>query len=330
MTDPSLFPPSLPVMDTVRHAPGGREWIARLPSAVRELRDRWELRLGAPYHGGSCSWVAPARRADGTAAVLKVTWPHLEARPEGEVLRLWAGRGAVLLYEHEPWLYALLLERCEPGTELGAAGGVPAEERLVLGAEVLRRLWEQGPPERRREVPSVQALSEVTAEWADLLEERAARLAGPAGLDVGLCALAAQLLRGLPLDAPRHAVLHGDFNPGNLLAAAREPWLAIDAKPLFGDTAFDPWRLIEQIDDPFAHPDPLRVLARRTALVADAAGEDVARVRAWSLARHVEFALWTAGRDGADAHSGDGQGGALRKAVRLMGQARILAGLAGL
>jgi streptomycin 6-kinase len=330
VADASLFPPSLPVLTDMRRTASGREWLGRLPALVSEFSERWELRLGAPYHGGSCSWVAPAVRADGTRAVLKVTWPHREARPEGEVLKLWAGRGSVLVYEHDPERYALLLERCEPGTELRRAGEIPAEERLLLAAGVLRRLWEAGQHHEAASAgPHVERISDVAADWAELAEERVARYDWPAGVDTGLFALGAQLLRELPLmgcpqargaeGKVRETVVHGDFNPGNLLAGEREPWLAIDTKPMYGDPAFDPWPLIQQTDDPFARPEPHRVLARRTALVADALGVDLARMRAWCVARLVEFLLWSV--------DGDGD---LTEGARLAGQVRILADVAKL
>ncbi|OEV12132.1 aminoglycoside phosphotransferase family protein [Streptomyces nanshensis] len=327
MTDPSLFPPSLPVLNGMRRTASGREWLEQLPALVEEFRDRWELRLGTPYHGGSCSWVAPALRTDGTPAVLKVTWPHREARPEGEVLRRWNGRGSVLVHEHDPQRYALLLERCEPGTELCAAAELPPEERLLLGAGVLRRLWDADPDEAVGEgrPPSVERLSALCDDWALRTEERVARHPWPAGVDTGLFLLGAELLRELPRGASRETVLHGDFNPGNLLAAEREPWLAIDTKPLVGDPAFDPWPLIQQIDDPFTHPDPRRVLADRTALVADATGTDVARVRAWAVARLVDFLLYHLDGDGELSDSGR-----MSESGRRSEQVRTLAGLAGL
>jgi streptomycin 6-kinase len=63
---------------------------------------------------------------------------------------------------------------------------------------------------------------------------------------------------------------------------------------MIGDPGYDPWPLLAQIDEPFAHPDPLCVLAERFTLVADVVGEDVRRLAAWALAREVESALWAA------------------------------------
>lgn len=166
---------------------------------------------------------------------------------------------------------------------------------------------------------SVERLSAVADGWADRAGERAARHVWPAGADTGLLTLGAELLRELPRTAEAETILHGDFNPGNLLAAEREPWLAIDTKPMYGDPAFDPWPLIQQIDDPFARPGPHRVLARRTALVAGELGVDVTRLRTWAVARLVEFLLWSL----------DGNGD-LPEAVRKLGQVRMLADLARL
>jgi streptomycin 6-kinase len=107
--------------------------------------------------------------------------------------------------------------------------------------------------------------------------------------------------------------VHGDFNPGNVLSADREPWLAIDAKPMIGDPGYDPSPLLLQVDDPLKHPEP--VLQTRFRLFADAVGEPIVRLVAWSVAREVEAALWYASRDEID----DG--------IRTMGNARTLADL---
>ncbi|MFF9479845.1 aminoglycoside phosphotransferase family protein [Streptomyces sp. NPDC014733] len=304
------FPPGPTTLRTARRTAGGRAWLARLPGLVRTAEERWGLRLGAPYDGGSCSWVAPAELPDGTPAVLKVGLPHREADGEAPALRAWAGEGAVRLLDHDPALGALLIERCAPGTPLTAAP-LPPEERLTLAAGVLRALWEAPRPADGGPEPMVA----VCDEWAALVEERAARLR--TGYDAGLVASGARLLRTLPRGARRTVVVHGDANPGNLLAARRRPWLAIDPKPMTGDPAYDPWPLLTQIDDPFAHPDPGPVLHARARLLGAALDEDPARLLAWAAARGVESALHEA------AH-GDVAGGAdeLRRA-------RVAADLAG-
>jgi streptomycin 6-kinase len=120
------------------------------------------------------------------------------------------------------------------------------------------------------------------------------------GYDPGLFALGVQLLRSLPGSADRTVVLHGDFNPGNVLSSGAR-WLAIDPKPMTGDPAYDPWPLLEQIDDPL--PQPTQILRDRVDLVAGALGLDPGRIVQWSIARRVETALWA-------AHHGDGPGGA--------------------
>ena len=57
--------------------------------------------------------------------VLKISFPHDEARHEAAALRAWHGHGVPrLLGAHEDdW--ALLLERIEPGTPLSRAPGSP-------------------------------------------------------------------------------------------------------------------------------------------------------------------------------------------------------------
>ncbi|MFF3560729.1 aminoglycoside phosphotransferase family protein [Streptomyces sp. NPDC002574] len=309
---PVTISASLPFVRSVNGLPGGAQWLARLPALIEAVRERWELRLGRPFGGGSCSWAAEAWLPDGEPTVLKVGWPHPEAEGEAAALRLWDGRGAVRVHRHDAGRHALLLERCAPGGGLGEADALTAEERLLTGAGVLAELWQA----RASVDGGFDRLADVTAGWAVLVEERMARHRPP--FDPGLVALGVRLLRELPGSAAREVVVHGDFNPGNVLAATRRPWLAIDPKPMTGDPAYDPWPLLEQIDDPFALPAPGRVLAERFALVGDTLGEDASRLAAWAVARRVETALWLT----EHGHLGDGVG-AMREARTLAELARL-------
>jgi streptomycin 6-kinase len=110
--------------------------------------------------------------------------------------------------------------------------------------------------------------------------------AAPGALDPGLARDAAELFAALPRSADRQVLLCTDLHAGNVLSAAREPWLVIDPKPYVGDPCYDvlqhalncPERLVA---DPAG-------LARRLAALADL---DADRVRHWLFARCIIEAL---------------------------------------
>lgn len=283
------IPDDLPVVREQRTHEEGRVWLARLPGLLAAAAERWDLELGPPFRAGSAAWAGPARRrSDGTECVLKLTLPHREARFEGDGLLRWDGDGAVRLLAQEPEEYALVVERCRPGTDLHR-DPAPTEDRLVVGAELLRRLWSAPVPDGRDGAP-FERVADVCAEWAGLVRARMAGLR-PA-IDPGLVELGASLLESLPATATRSVLVHGDFNPTNILRAERDPWLAIDAKPMVGDPGYDPWPLVGQVGEPI----PDARLGPHFAIVADVVGEPVERLLAWAVARTVESALWNASR----------------------------------
>ncbi|HWR86490.1 MAG TPA: aminoglycoside phosphotransferase family protein, partial [Rhodoglobus sp.] len=90
----------------------------------------------------------------------------------------------------------------------------------------------------------------------------------------------------LATPAPR-TLLHGDFNPGNVLEAGGR-WRIIDPKPMLGDPAFDLPPMLDQVGDPWRRPDPERVLADRVAALPD----DPMRVARWAFARAALDVSW--------------------------------------
>ncbi|WP_213283223.1 aminoglycoside phosphotransferase family protein [Cellulomonas hominis] len=282
---PGRVEPAVPpaLLTGAGRTPEGAAWLATLPSLVTRALRRWDLTAGAPFPSGSASWCAPVTR-DGADLVLKISFPHDEARDEAAVLAAWDGRGAVRLVDHDGPDWALLLERVRPGTPMRAVR-TPVVRRLAEAADVLRVLHEAPAPAR------LPRLTAVAASWADLAAERADR-AARAGLrlDAGLLRAADDVLRAPA--AAREVTLHGDGNPGNLLADRAGGWRAIDPKALRGDPAYDPWPLLEQVGDPWRSADPVRTLRERLLLVAERAGLDPAAAAGWALARGTEAALW--------------------------------------
>jgi streptomycin 6-kinase len=282
------FRPDLPLFASLSATAEGRAWLAGLPALVAAVEDEWDVRTGEPFGGGVGGWTAPATTADGHDAVLKLSFPHREARHEAAGLALWQGRGAVRLLRSDPDRWALLLERCRPGTPLVHAG-LPADEALEVAAASLTGLWSVPPPVDH----PFELVDDVCAEWATMVRQRMDEVRPP--YDAGLVALGASLLDELPATATRRVVVHGDFNPGNVLAAEREPWLAIDPKPMVGDPGYDPWPMVMQVR-PEPPPTEQATLRDRAQRVAALVGEPADRVLAWIVARTVESALWHASR----------------------------------
>jgi streptomycin 6-kinase len=244
-------------------------WLRRLPGALADLERRWALTLGAPFDHEevSCAWVAPAVRADGTAVVLKVGLPHMEAEHEIEGLRFWNGDATVRLLDADTTVGAMLLERCQPGTELRAASD--AEQDRVI-AQLLRRMW------RRPAAPHpFRALSVMTACWATETLAAADDWSDPELVREGLA-----LFRDLSVCADDDVLLATDLHAGNVLRAGREPWLAIDPKPFIGDRAYDATQHLLNCQ-PRLRADPRGTIQR----FADLLGVDGERVRLWTFAR---------------------------------------------
>lgn len=255
---------------------GRRRWLDRLPGTISDLSRRWKLQVGEVFQpGGVTAWVAPAVTAAGQHLVIKLVWPHPEAAHEADALRLWAGRGAVLLHAAEDLGHtlALLFERCNPGVPLS---GLPEPDQDHVIARLLGQLWLEPPANR-----SFRPLEEMCKQWAAEFETKTTGRTPP--VDPGLARMAMQLFRHLPTTSPRTVVLSTDLHAGNVLAAEREPWLAIDPKPYVGDPTYDV--LQHMLNCPARlKSDPINLINR----VAYLAGLEAERTRLWLFARCVQ------------------------------------------
>lgn len=286
MPVPDAFGSETAVFRSLGGTADERAWLDRLPALVTEFERRWKVETSRPYESGSASWTAPAVMADGTPAVLKVGFPHREARGESTGLRLWGGEGAPLLHVAEPDHYAMLIERCDPGQSLAEADlGITAG--LTAATQVLRKLWLVPPVGH-----GLERLEDVCAEWAAGVRER--QLALRTGFDPGVVTRGAELLESLPASATDEVIVHGDANPTNFLTSRRQPWLAIDSKPMVGDPAYDLAPLVLQLGSPLEQQRPERVVRDRFQMAAELVDQPAERLLAWSVARSVESALWYA------------------------------------
>jgi streptomycin 6-kinase len=252
-----------------QQTPERSDWLARLPDAIRELRERWSLTIGAPFDSNevSCAWVAPVALADGTPAVLKIAMPHMEGEHEIEGLRFWNGDPTVRLLDAKDNLGAMLLERCTPGTHLRTA---PEAEQDVVIAGLLRRLW------RSPTTPhSFRSLSVMLQYWSEETLSQREQWPDPRLVREGL-----HLFTELPRTAMEDVLLGTDVHAGNILRAQREPWLVIDPKPFVGDPAYDATQHLLNCLERLCS-NPVDTIHRFAHLL----GVDAERLRLWTFAR---------------------------------------------
>ena len=269
-----------------QHGEAGRVWLSRLPGLVERCAERWALRVGPPFQALSYNYAAPAERPGGERLVLKVGVPGAELLSEMEALRLFDGRGAVRLLDADAEWGALLLERVEPGARLVALCDEDDGAATAAAGGVMKKLW--------RPVPAAHSFP-TAADWGRGLRRLREHFGGGTGpFPRRLVEEAETLFAELLASAAGPVLTHGDLHHGNVLAAARDPWLAIDPKGLIAEPAYEVGALLRNpMPRLLRWPRPVRVTERRIAQLSDELGFERARVRGWGLAQAVLSAWWS-------------------------------------
>jgi streptomycin 6-kinase len=250
-------------------------WLERVPDLVEECVDEWGLGLGEPYELGAAGYAVRAELPDGRPAVLKLIYPHRESEHEADALALLDGDGAVQLLARDDDRAAMLLERCEPGTTLAAAGPEVALDVLIA---LSPRLWvEAGEPFHTLEDEAAWWLGYLTQQW-----ERSGRAVERRLVDAAMDALTS-----LSHTQGEQVLLNQDLHGDNVLAAEREPWLVIDPKPLTGEREFAVAPIVRSFELGHSKRAALYRLDRLTSEL----GLDRERARAWAIGQTMAWAF---------------------------------------
>lgn len=253
----------------------GCRWLEALPALVDQLCERWGVEL-VEGHASRGDWnlVFLAQRGNDPCA-LKLPYPQQTAVDEARALAAWDGQGAVRLLEASPDDGVLLLERLDAGRSLRTLDLFPAAE---VAGDLIRRLTIPAPPGLRR-------LADLADETAETVRTRQRALGHP------LPARWVELASDLATDAGADLV-HGDLHYDNVLAGTRQPWSAIDPKPIAGNPERSvPELMWDRIDDASDTAEVHTLLA----ILVDAGNLDRDRSRAWTIVRAVDHWLWGLG-----------------------------------
>ena len=240
-----------------------------------------------PFPNLSFNYVAPVIRADGTQAVLKAGVPNRERATEIEALQAYDGQNSVRVLEVDGERGIVLLERLLPGQPLTALADETNDEKATaIAAGVMRGLWRPAP--EGHAFPTVE-------EWAGGLKELRRRFDGGVGpLPLALVEEAESLFAELIGSMEEPVLLHGDLHHDNILAATRQPWLAIDPKGLIGEPAYEVGAILRNLwQGQHTITNPGRLLERRVCQFSEQLGFDRTRVRGWGVAQAVLSAWWS-------------------------------------
>ena len=257
----------------LRSLPGGQAWHDRLPQVAAECAEFWQLELETPFADSNASLVVPTGEA-----VLKINFPDEECEHEPDALRVWDGDGAIRLLAYDAERRALLLERCRPGTTLWELDDDAAGDVL---AGLLPRLWKPPPH-------TLRLASDLALRWIEELPRQWHATGRP--FERSLLDAAVDALRELgPTQGPL-VLSNEDFHAGNVLRASREPWLAIDPKPIAAEREFTLLAMIrDRPDEVLAGPRPIPRLRRRLDRLSSDLSLDRERMRDWTIAHTIAW-----------------------------------------
>lgn len=264
----------------------GAAWTAALPGLLADLEREWSLTVERGLPGGSASFVARVRTADGRSAVVKVAvtaegWPEQVA-----TLARAGGRGYVRLLRSDPGRRAVLLE--DLGPALSRRGRTVPDQLRVL-ADTLAVAWQ---------VPEEQSSCRDKATGlARLVRQAWDRLDRPCPVRVVDQALAYAERRAAEADRDL-VVVHGDPHPDNLLAVptprpgAETGFVFVDPDGFVADRAYDLGVALRDWSSRLLGPDARAVAEGYCAVLAERSGVDAQRIWEWGFLERVSTGLY--------------------------------------
>ncbi|MEO6654448.1 MAG: aminoglycoside phosphotransferase family protein [Pyrinomonadaceae bacterium] len=261
----------------------GEDWLAQLPATLNRLEQIWNLSIHEAFPAIEFNYVAPAVREDGDAVVVKIAPPYLstEIFCEAKFLKTRNGKGCIRLLGVEAASHAIMIERAVPGENLSGHFADREPESVAPAIAVLREILIP-PPTDMIDVISLD-------DWFDGMTRHP-------GTDfpASYARKALEIYETLSKQPGRTFYLHGDFHPGNVVTATREPFMAIDPKGIVGHIGYEVAVFLNNLhwwqDE---RPDVKQRLERSIEEFSSAFEIDPFELRQWAFAQLVLGAWWT-------------------------------------
>lgn len=269
----------------------GLAWLEGLDDLIAEMERQWSITVGEPIAGGTSSYVAHARTADGRDAVLKLALPHFWTAHEIQRLEQAAGRGYARLLASDPGRNAMLMEALGPSMgELGWA----AEEVVATVCATLRQAWQVELPGT---VPAQTGASKAQ-DLAGLIDRAWKALDRPCSKEVVDTALRFAERRAAAYSEDRCVAVHGDPHSGNAMRVrsprpgAATGFVFVDPEAFVAEPAYDLGVVLREGSGEFLKSSTRSLVRHRCGLLAAHSGLDGDAIWEWGFLERVATGLY--------------------------------------
>lgn len=261
----------------------GQIWLESIPKLIKAYEQKWSIKVSEPFTL-SYNYVAPAKRLDGTQAVLKIGFPgNKEFLSEIEALKIFKGQGAIRILEEDADTSAILMERVVPGNPLSKLTN--DEEATRIAVMVAKKLW--------RPTPKSDLLIPLER-WFQGFERYDKLPSKKKRLPDDLVSKGKMLFSKLLQTTQNPMLIHGDFHHENILSSNREDWLIIDPKGLIGDPIYDlAVFLYNPIPLFIERVDVQKIVEKRIVTFSKELVIDKQRLIEWGIAQSILSAIWS-------------------------------------
>lgn len=269
----------------------GEHWLVGLADLVADLEPRWSITVGQPLTGGTASYVARARTADGRDAVLKAAIPGQDFARQVQTIADAQGRGYVGLLACDLARHAMLLEALGPPM---SRLDLPAEDMIVALCQTLRQAWSLPRPADMVVDPT----QEKARELGELVGRLWVELGRPCSTAVADQAMLFSERRAAAFDLEQCVVVHGDPHPVNALrvlgrrSGAESGFVFVDPDGFLADRAYDLGVVLRDWCPHLLAGDAASLARRYCRLLATETGVDERAIWEWGFLERVSTGLF--------------------------------------